>query len=118
MPGAKVNSLRGTNWLELILTLILLIYTIFTFRNQIVLDVHGFSAEDISIRATSHNELVVEGKVDQKEPSGAVSCHKFSKFFILPAPVRMNEITAALSEDDILTISVPKNSVLQIMHRL
>lgn len=82
---------------------------------KIVLDVHGFSAEEVSIRAISHNELVVEGKTEQRAPSGAVSFNTFSKQFFLPKPVMMNEISAALSKDDVLSISVPKNLVFRIL---
>lgn len=83
---------------------------------KIVLDVHGFSEKDLTIRATSHNELIVEGKVEQNG-AGSRSSHTFKKQFILPGPVRMDAVYSALSADDVLTITVPKNKALPITDR-
>lgn len=81
-----------------------------------MLDVHGFSEKDLTIRATSHNELLVEGNVQETKP-GSVSSRKFKKQFILPGRVRMEAVYSALSADDILTITVPKNTALSITEK-
>ncbi|KAA0194385.1 hypothetical protein HAZT_HAZT001319 [Hyalella azteca] len=82
---------------------------------KIVLDVHGFTEHDITIRATAHNELVVEGKVEEKT-HGSVRSSSFRRQFLLPSPIKLEAVYSALSADDILTITVPKNKALSITH--
>jgi len=80
---------------------------------KIVMDVAGFTEKDISIKATSRNEIVIEGSVESIS-QGSKSFRKFHKQFLLPGRVRMESVTSALSADDVLTITVPKNTCLPI----
>jgi len=89
-----------------------------TFREdkenfKLVLDVHGYTEKDLTIRATSQNEIVVEGRVEDKAP-GSSSTRSFRKQFFLPGRVRMEAVCSALSADDVLTITVPKSTALSI----
>lgn len=76
---------------------------------------HGFTEKDITIRATAHNELIVEGKVEDNT-QGSFRSSSFRKQFILPGPTKLEAVYSALSADDILTITVPKNKALSITH--
>lgn len=74
---------------------------------------HGFPESSLHVRAMAHNALLVEGSL-QKVTEGSHSARAFSKQFILPGPVKMDAVYSALSEDDVLTIIVPKNTALRI----
>jgi len=80
---------------------------------KIVLDVHGFSEQDLKIQAANTNEIIVEGHFEDNKP-GSRNLRSFKKHFVLPGRVRIDAVTSALSADHVLTITVPKNTALSI----
>ena len=74
---------------------------------QIVLDVEAFKSGDISVRALSSNEIIVEGQMNQNVDSKS-SKRSFKRCFYLPGPIDMANVTSAVSSDGVLTIIAPK----------
>ena len=75
---------------------------------QIVVDVKGYSAGDISVKAVGDLELIVEAKKCETTPDGKCVTSSFSRRFELPGYVRLDAVSSALSKDGILTVSAPK----------
>ncbi|CAL4099190.1 unnamed protein product, partial [Meganyctiphanes norvegica] len=74
---------------------------------QIVLDIQGFSAEEIQTKFLSSTDLVIEATTEKKE-EGSSSTRNFRRCFVLPNSVDVDAVTTSLSSDGILTISAPK----------
>lgn len=77
-------------------------------KYQIVVDVQGYAATDISVKAVGDQVLVVEGKRVETSPDGKSVNQSFSRRFALPGLVRLDTVTSALSKDGVLTVSAPK----------
>ncbi|XP_076061673.1 uncharacterized protein LOC143037410 [Oratosquilla oratoria] len=75
--------------------------------HKIVLDVQDFKDGDVQLKAVE-NSLVVEGRVE-KTVDGSKSVHTFRRRFALPTDTDLNDVTAAMSSDGILTIMAKKN---------
>lgn len=75
---------------------------------QIILDVTGYAASDIQVKAVGERELLVEGRREEKRSDGTAVNQSFSRRFCLSCPVRLDAVTSALSADGVLKVSAPK----------
>ncbi|XP_076056945.1 uncharacterized protein LOC143034573 [Oratosquilla oratoria] len=74
---------------------------------KIVLDAHDFKDGDLKVKRVGRC-LVVEGRV-QKASGGSSSTHSFLRRFAMPSHANLDDVTAALSLDGVLTIVVKKH---------
>lgn len=75
---------------------------------QINLDVQQFSPNEITVKVAGDNQIVVEGKHEEKpDEHGFISRHFVRKYF-LPKGHDINQVASNLSSDGVLTISAPK----------
>ena len=70
-----------------------------------MLDIHDFLEGDIKVELTDEQELVVKGKIENKSNA---SFAQFKKSFNLSQIGKKEDISAVISDDGILTITVPK----------
>lgn len=75
---------------------------------QIVIDVHNFLNGDVRVRVEGEREVVVEGSTDTKTNELEVSSNSFRRRFCLPANTDTAAMSAVISDDGILTITVPR----------
>ncbi|CAH0391833.1 unnamed protein product [Bemisia tabaci] len=57
---------------------------------------------------TSNGAIVVEGKHEEKQDEHGFVSRQFTRRYVLPKDVEIENITSSLSSDGVLTISVPK----------
>ena len=74
---------------------------------QIMLDVEGFSSDEIKIKVLNKDHLVIEGHSDKKQDSSH-SINTFKRHFYLPGLIDATKINSSISSDGVLTIIVPK----------
>ena len=75
---------------------------------QMVLDVAEFSAGEVEV-LQDDKRLTVKGTISQEVEDGVSSAHRtFHRTFSIPQSCREEDIDSALSNDGILTITVPK----------
>ncbi|CAL4139379.1 unnamed protein product [Meganyctiphanes norvegica] len=74
---------------------------------KLVLDIQGFSAEEVKTKFLSSTELVLEATTEKKEEGSSLTRH-FRRCFVFPNSVNVEAVTTSLSSDGILTISAPK----------
>ncbi|ROT74812.1 heat shock protein 21 [Penaeus vannamei] len=73
-----------------------------------VLDVKDFSdGGEISVKAVSDRELVVEGR-KEKQGDGSRCSQRFLRRFVVPGDIQLDGVTSVVSSDGVLTISAPK----------
>nr|XP_027231673.1 uncharacterized protein LOC113823256 isoform X1 [Penaeus vannamei] len=84
-------------------------------QHKFVLDVKDFSdGGEISVKAVSDRELVVEGR-KEKQGDGSRCSQRFLRRFVVPGDIQLDGVTSVVSSDGVLTISAPKKqSRLQI----
>ena len=73
---------------------------------QIVLDVDGFSSENLSLKIDEERNLIVQGKVEIKTEN-SMFMKSFKKSFNI-SNCNIEEVKSTLSSDGILTIIAPK----------
>ncbi|XP_042889967.1 uncharacterized protein LOC122264926 isoform X2 [Penaeus japonicus] len=75
---------------------------------KFIIDVQDFmDVGEISVKAVSERELVVEGRLEKKD-DGSQSTKRFLRRFVVPGDIRLEAVTSAMSSDGVLTISAPK----------
>lgn len=75
---------------------------------QVNLDVQQFAPNEISVKTTGDNTIVVEGKHEERpDEHGYVSRH-FVRRYVLPEGHDVNQAVSNLSSDGVLTITAPK----------
>jgi crystallin alpha B len=74
---------------------------------QVKLDVHQFTPDEITVK-TKDNNLIVEAKHEEKEdPHGFVS-RQFSRRYVLPEDIRVENLLCNMSSDGVLAIEAPR----------
>ncbi|XP_018916236.1 protein lethal(2)essential for life [Bemisia tabaci] len=76
---------------------------------QVILDVQQFAPNEIVVK-TSNGAIVVEGKHEEKQDEHGFVSRQFTRRYVLPKDVEIENITSSLSSDGVLTISVPKKN--------
>nr|XP_027214931.1 uncharacterized protein LOC113807835 isoform X2 [Penaeus vannamei] len=77
-------------------------------QHKFVLDVKDFSdGGEISVKAVSDRELVVEGR-KEKQGDGSRCSQRFLRRFVVPGDMQLDGVTSVVSSDGVLTISAPK----------
>lgn len=84
---------------------------------QANLDVQQFKPEEITVKVTGENTVVVEGKHEEKEDEHGHIYRHFVRKYILPKNCDMSKIESKLSSDGILTIVAPKTDAKEIEHK-
>lgn len=62
---------------------------------------------EISVKAVSDRELVVEGR-KEKQGDGSRCSQRFLRRFVVPGDMQLDGVTSVVSSDGVLTISAPK----------
>lgn len=68
---------------------------------------YGYDEKELNVKLSGVNEITIEGFSD-KTKDGSAAKHSFRRWFQLPDSVDLERTTTALSEEGILTITVPK----------
>ncbi|XP_055533244.1 protein lethal(2)essential for life-like [Wyeomyia smithii] len=77
---------------------------------QINLDVQQFSPNEITVKTTDNN-LIVEGKHEEKQDEHSFVSRHFVRRYVLPAGHDVKDVISCLSSDGILTITAPKKAL-------
>lgn len=77
---------------------------------QVNLDVQHFAPEEITVKVTGKNTIVVEGKHEEKEDEHGYISRQFVRKYVLPEDHDIEQIQSKLSSDGVLTITAPKVS--------
>lgn len=74
---------------------------------QVNVDVQQFAPDEITVKTSGDNSIIVEGKHEEKhDEHGSVSRH-FVRRYVLPKGHDINQVVSHLSSDGVLTIKVP-----------
>ncbi|KAK4872764.1 hypothetical protein RN001_014793 [Aquatica leii] len=73
---------------------------------QLKIDVKNFTPEEISVKTTDENALIVEAKHESQDEKGSVSRH-YIRQFLLPDGHDIKKVETKLSGDGMLTITAP-----------
>ncbi|KAF5286075.1 hypothetical protein FQR65_LT12961 [Abscondita terminalis] len=76
---------------------------------QVKMDVKHFKPEEITIKATDENALIVEAKHESKDEKGSISRH-YVRHFVLPEDHDIKKVETKLSGNGILTITAPNKT--------
>lgn len=71
------------------------------------MDVYGFQEKELKVKVSGVNEISIEG-VSEESKNGSTSKHSFQRTFQLPDCIDVDRAVTALSNEGILTITVPK----------
>lgn len=75
---------------------------------QVYIDVQHFKPDELSVKITESNKVVVEGShTERLDEHGSVSRH-FSRMFLVPQEYDVNRLESKLSCDGVLSLTVPK----------
>ncbi|KAG5900729.1 hypothetical protein JTB14_038247 [Gonioctena quinquepunctata] len=79
-------------------------------RFQANLDVQQFKPEEITVKLTDDNTVMVEGKHEElQDDHGFISRH-FVRKYVLPKTCDASQLQSKLSSDGVLTIIAPSNN--------
>lgn len=75
------------------------------------MDVHDFMEGEVKVKVVGQKVVMVEGHTNSNTNTGdfSLTSQSFRRQFSLPDQTNIEVITAAMSSDGILTITVPKS---------
>ncbi|XP_055390314.1 heat shock protein 27-like [Condylostylus longicornis] len=73
---------------------------------KVLMDVKQFKPEEITVK-TVDNQVIVEGKHEEREDEHGHIYRHFTRKYILPKGYDSKEVTSTLSSDGVLTIKAP-----------
>lgn len=77
---------------------------------QVNLDVQQFSPNEIMVKVSDNNTIIVEGKHEEKrDEHGFISRH-FVRKYVVPEGHDINKVVSNLSSDGVLSISAPRSN--------
>ncbi|KAJ8924467.1 hypothetical protein NQ315_007264 [Exocentrus adspersus] len=76
---------------------------------QVILDVQQFAPNEITVKTNGQN-IVVEGKHEEKQDEHGYISRHFVRRYILPETHDVGAVVSSLSSDGILTVSAPRKS--------
>lgn len=76
---------------------------------QIKMDLQHFMPEEICVKMSENNTVVIEAKHEEKSDEEGFISRQMIRRFIIPEGHDLKQIASSLSSDGILTISAPKN---------
>ncbi|XP_044737499.1 protein lethal(2)essential for life-like [Chrysoperla carnea] len=78
---------------------------------EVSLDVQQFSPDEIEVKAIDDNQIIVEGKHEEKQDEHGFISRQFTRRYVLPKDYDGTKLISKLSSDGILTISAPKLAI-------
>ncbi|KAK4872742.1 hypothetical protein RN001_014771 [Aquatica leii] len=84
---------------------------------QVKMDVKHFTPEEITVKTTDQNALIVEAKHESQDEKGSISRH-YIRQFILPEGHDIAKVETKLSGDGMLTITAPNKVQPAIQDRV
>ncbi|XP_043502343.1 protein lethal(2)essential for life-like [Polistes fuscatus] len=79
---------------------------------KIVLDVKGFKPNEIKVKVAD-GYIIIEGQHEERKDKDGFVSRKFVRRYLLPYQAETDKITSKISNDGILTITVPLNKNLE-----
>lgn len=76
---------------------------------QVKMDVQHFKPEEITVKISENNTVVIEAKHEEKTDEKGFISRQIIRRFIIPEGHDFKQIASSLSSDGILTITAPKN---------
>lgn len=80
---------------------------------KVTLDVSQFTPDDISVKVMDQN-VIVEAKHNEKEDEHGWISRQFVRKYIVPSQCDIDRVESRLSNDGILTITVPRKEPLNL----
>nr|XP_031836020.1 protein lethal(2)essential for life-like [Nomia melanderi] len=77
---------------------------------QVTLDVQQFAPEEMTI-TVSGNNVIVEGKHEEKQDEHGWISRQFSRKYLIPEQCNIDELKSSLSSDGVLTITAPRKDL-------
>lgn len=74
---------------------------------QVSLDVQQFKPSEVTVKLQD-NTVVIEGKHEEREDQHGYISRHFTRKYVLPKEVDIEQLASSLSSDGILTIKAPK----------
>jgi crystallin, alpha B len=74
---------------------------------QVCLDVQQFAPNEITVK-TVGNQIVIEGKHEEKEDEHGYISRQFVRKYVLPEGHNIEDVISSLSSDGVLSITAPK----------
>lgn len=74
---------------------------------QVSLDVQQFKPNEVTVKLQD-NTVVIEGKHEEREDQHGYISRHFTRKYVLPKEVDIEQLASSLSSDGILTIKAPK----------
>lgn len=90
--------------IRLVLKIIIITFSIFA---QVILDVQQFAPSEIVVK-TVNNNVIVEGKHEEKQDEHGYISRHFVRKYLLPSDADALDVQSSLSSDGVLTITAPK----------
>lgn len=78
---------------------------------KVMLDVKHFSPKDIEVKTLDGRVVEIKAKHEEKMDDHGFISREFSRKYVLPEDVQVEDIQTNLSKDGVLTISVPKLAI-------
>ncbi|XP_015518135.1 protein lethal(2)essential for life-like [Neodiprion lecontei] len=83
---------------------------------HLTLDVQHFAPDEISVKVVDNN-VVVEGKHEEKEDDQGWISRQFLRRYMVPSQCDIEQVRSSLSSDGILTITAPRKDAPPIENR-
>lgn len=71
------------------------------------MDVQQFAPSEITVK-TVNNQVIVEGKHEEKQDEHGYISRHFVRKYLLPPDTEPQDVSSSLSSDGVLTITAPK----------
>ncbi|KAG8222841.1 hypothetical protein J437_LFUL007549 [Ladona fulva] len=77
---------------------------------EVVLHMHQFEPSEITVKVVDNN-IVIEGKHEEKEDEHGFIYRHFVRRYILPKDASPDDVTSTISSDGVLTVTAPRKSL-------
>lgn len=78
---------------------------------KVKLDVHQFTPDEVSVK-TRDNNLVIEAKHEERQDAHGFISRQFTRRYVLPDDVSIENISVNMSTDGILAIEAPRKTAM------
>ncbi|OXA56344.1 alpha-crystallin B chain [Folsomia candida] len=76
---------------------------------SVKLDVHQFRENELTVKTKDNNLIISASHEEREDPQGFIS-RQFTRRYVIPDDVKLDQLVCNISTDGILTIDAPKKS--------
>ncbi|CAG0894489.1 unnamed protein product [Cyprideis torosa] len=79
---------------------------------QVAVDVSGFRPEELKVRVQDRM-VTIEGKHEERQDEHGYISRQFSRRYVVPEGIKMENVTSRISNEGVLTVTAPKINAIE-----